>query len=677
MSPALAADDAGYDDPRSLTSEVVVGSLGLFVLGLVGYGTALDFHVGNLHNALLALTFAGVGLYVLWARPGQRLGHLFVGLGVAAALMYFGRQAGLHSPTIPGGAWLAWVSIWLVPLVMAASGVAIMVFPTGMYLSWRWRAASRAMVGLATLLALASALWPIEDDWRRSHLVFPFDLGGEDVARAIVWPLMLSCYLGFQVMWAASVFTRLRRAGSDEVRQLRWFVFAVAVSLLLLLAGELVWRTPLLGLATLPLVPLAAGVAIVRYRLYDIDPIINKALVGGAMVLLISVGYVGLVVGAGALLPVSDRVLSLAATAVLAVVFEPVRRRAQGLADRLVYGDRVTPYETLSRLSAQLSRHDEGLLEGLAATIAGGIGASEVVVWLGDAERMEAVAAWPTRAPVCPRSLAELGSRRELVRPVAHHGVVQGALVLTMAPGEPLTPGADKLLEDLTAQTGLVIDHRARLEQVARQAAELQAAARRIVTAEDSARRRIERNLHDGAQQRLVSLGMELGTLVERAAATGDTDMVRQAQHARGQLLEATSELREMARGVHPAVLTQDGLEAALANLADRSPLLVQLHLSLDRRPPAEVEATAYFLVSEALTNAARHAGAGVVEVDVSLGVDRLTVEVSDDGTGGAELEAGGGLQGLADRLSVLGARLELVSPPGGGTTVRTVLACG
>jgi signal transduction histidine kinase len=678
MSPALAADQAGYDDPRSLTSEVVVGSLGLLVLALVAYGATLDFHVGNLHNALLALTFAGVGLYVLWARPEHRLGQLFVGLGVANALMYFGRQAGLHSPPLPGGAWLAWVSIWLVPLVMAAAGVAVMVFPTGVHLSWRWRAASRVMVGLAVLIALASALWPIEDDWRRSHLVFPFDLGGEDVARTVVWPLMLSCYLGFQIMWAAAVVTRLRRAGSDEVRQLRWFVFAVAVSLLLLLTGEIVWHTPLLGLLTLPLVPLGAGVAIVRYRLYDIDPIINKALVGGAMVLLIFVGYVGLVVGVGALLPVSDRVLALAATAAVAVVFEPVRRRAQGLADRLVYGRRATPYETLSRLSAQLSRNEEGLLEGLAATIAGGIGASEVVVWLGDAERMEAVAAWPTRAPASgPRSLAELGSRRELVRPVSHDGIVQGALVLTRTTGESLTPGEDQLLDDLVAQTGLVIDHRARLDQVARQTAELRAAARRIVTAEDSARRRIERDLHDGAQQRLVSLGMELGALVERAAATGDPEMVRKTEHARRQLLEATSELREMARGVHPAVLTQDGLEAALANLADRSPLPVRLHFALERRPPAEVEATAYFLVSEALTNAARHAGARVVEVDVTLDVDRVTVQVSDDGAGGAELESGGGLQGLADRLSVLGARLEVVSPPGGGTTVRTVLACG
>ncbi|GAA3239950.1 hypothetical protein GCM10017691_41560 [Pseudonocardia petroleophila] len=677
MNPALAADRAGYDDVPPLAREAAVGSLGLLVLGLVAYGATLDFHVGNLHNALLALTFAGVGLYVLRARPAHRVGLLFVGLGVASALMFFGRQAGLHSPALPGGAWLAWVSIWLVPLVMAAAGVAVMVFPTGRHLSRRWRAASFAMVGLAILVAFASALWPIEDDWRRGGLTFPFDIGGADAARTVAAPLMLTCYVGFQVLWAAAVVVRLRRADGDEARQLRWFVFAVTVSVLVLVTGDLAWGTPLPGLLTLPLVPLAAGVAIVRYRLYDIDPVINKTLVGGAMVLLISVGYVGVVVGAGALVPVSDRVLALVATAAVAVAFEPVRRRAQALADRLVYGRRVTPYETLSRLSAQLSRNDEGLLVGLAATIGGGVGASEVVVWVGDAERMQAVAAWPARPPVGPRSLAELGSRRELVRPVRHDGVVQGALVLTTTPGVPLTPAEDRLLGDLVAQTGLVIDHRARLEQVARQASELQAAARRIVTAEDSARRRIERNLHDGVQQRLVSLGMALGAMVERAAATGCPDLVREAEHARRQLLDATAELRDTARGLHPAVLTLDGLDAALANLVDRSPVLVRLHVDLDRRPPPEVEATAYFLVSEALTNAARHAGASVVDVDVSLDGDRLTVEVSDDGAGGAELEPGGGLHGLADRLSALGARLQVVSPPGGGTTVRAELTCG
>jgi signal transduction histidine kinase len=122
--------------------------------------------------------------------------------------------------------------------------------------------------------------------------------------------------------------------------------------------------------------------------------------------------------------------------------------------------------------------------------------------------------------------------------------------------------------------------------------------------------------------------------------------------------------------------LTQDGLEAALANMADRSPVPVRLQVSLDRRLPAEVEATAYFVVSEALTNVARHARAEIVDITVSLDHRRLTVEVTDDGVGGAEASAGSGLQGLADRLAALDASLDIVSPPGGGTTVRTVLAC-
>ena len=133
---------------------------------------------------------------------------------------------------------------------------------------------------------------------------------------------------------------------------------------------------------------------------------------------------------------------------------------------------------------------------------------------------------------------------------------------------------------------------------------------------------------------------------------------------------------RARRRGLHPAALTQDGLEVALATIADRSPVPVRLQVALGRRLPPEVEATCYFVVSEALTNAARHAQAEVVDVIVSLRPDRLTIEISDDGVGGASAEEGSGLQGLADRLSALGARLEFESPPGRGTTIRTVLAC-
>ncbi|MFN0281742.1 MAG: sensor histidine kinase [Kineosporiaceae bacterium] len=678
MTRALAAPHAGQQGAPSLTREAAFGGLGLLVLGLVGYGATLGWHVSNLHNGLLALSFTGVGLYVVRAQPRHRVGHLFLAQGLAAGVMYFGRQYGLHPTPLPGASWLAWVSIWPVPLVMAAAGQAVMMFPTGQHLTSRWRTAARVMVALATVLALASALWPIEDDWNNPALTFPFRLGGQDAARTVFWPLMLTCYTGFQLLWAAAVVARLRRAGSVEADQLRWFVSAVAVTVLLLLLGGILWDTPLLGLLALPLVPVTAGLTIVRHRLYDIQPVINKTLVVGAMVLLIFAGYVSVVVGIGALIPVSDPVLALAATTAVAVAFEPARRRVQALADRWVRGHRSTPYETLSRLSAQLSGTDEDLLGGLAAAIAGGVGASAVAVWVGDPDRMQLAAGWPARELAAqPCAIAEIGAAGDLVRPALQGGQVRGALVLRRPPGAPLTPSEQQLLADLVAQAGLVIDHQARLDQVARQAGELRAAARRIVTAEDAARRRIERDLHDGAQRRLVALGMELGLLADRATVMGDAELVRRAEGSRRLLLDATAELRAMARGVHPAVLTQDGLEAALANLTDRSPVPVALHVTLDRRLPAEVEATAYFLVSEAITNAARHARAGTVDVTAQYADGRLTVAVSDDGIGGADAVAGSGLQGLADRLAALGARLDVDSPVSGGTTLRTVLECG
>jgi signal transduction histidine kinase len=187
---------------------------------------------------------------------------------------------------------------------------------------------------------------------------------------------------------------------------------------------------------------------------------------------------------------------------------------------------------------------------------------------------------------------------------------------------------------------------------------EVQSSAKRVVSAQDEARRRIERDLHDGAQHRLVVLGMELGRLVDRAEAGGDPAMVASAAAARTELLAATEELRELARGIHPSVLTQDGLAPALASLADRSPLPVRLTVEVPEPCAPEVEATAYFVVCEALTNAARYSGAGQVTVDVSRTAFGLRLDVADDGRGGATL--GSGLRGLADRVASLGGRLSL-----------------
>jgi signal transduction histidine kinase len=203
---------------------------------------------------------------------------------------------------------------------------------------------------------------------------------------------------------------------------------------------------------------------------------------------------------------------------------------------------------------------------------------------------------------------------------------------------------------------------------------EVRSAASRVVTAQDDARRRFEQDLHDGAQHRLVVLGMELGRLVDLAERAGDEALVAAAAAARDELLAATSDLRALARGLHPAVLTRDGLEAALVSLAEYSTVPVRIRTDLARRCPPAVETSAYFVVGEALTNAARHSGATRVEVDLVLDASVLHLTVSDDGCGGAM--PAGGLIGLADRVRSGGGRLEFDSPAGAGTRVRVELPC-
>ncbi|GIF51975.1 signal transduction histidine kinase [Asanoa ferruginea] len=196
----------------------------------------------------------------------------------------------------------------------------------------------------------------------------------------------------------------------------------------------------------------------------------------------------------------------------------------------------------------------------------------------------------------------------------------------------------------------------------------------RLVDAFDVERRRIERDLHDGAQQRLVALSMAIG-LARLEVADGST-AAKHLTAAQDEAERAHAELRELIRGVHPQVLTDRGLPASVTDLADRSPVPVRVDVELPRRLPAPVEVTAHFVVSEALTNVARHSGASGATVHARLHVDTLVLEVRDDGAGGADLAGGTGLAGLADRVAAAGGRLLLSSPPGGPTLVRAELPC-
>ncbi|HJQ89882.1 MAG TPA: histidine kinase [Propionibacteriaceae bacterium] len=667
MSAAIEATDA---EVPSAALEAGVAMVALAVAVLVGSGWFLGFHIDNVHNGLIAASFTAVGLYVVRMRRRHREGWLFVAVGVVHAVMFFGRQYGRVEGALPGASWFGWLGVWPLPLAIALVGWTLMAFPHGRMLSPAWRRACLVMLAIAAAMATMSALWPVDHD--RIGLVssHPLELPGAEVA-ARFWPYLLPNYALFQVLWTASVVVRLRRARGDEARQMRWLVYATVIALVLLVMGLAVFGSPVLGALSVPLIPAAAGIAILKYRLYDIDPVLNKTLVIGSLILLITVGYIAIVIGVGALIPVGPGWLSLLTTAIVAVAFEPLRRRAQRVADRLVYGDRPTPYEALSRLSSQLNQAPDDLLDGLAATVANAVGASEVVVWVGEEARLLPQAGWPRPPDPCePSQVGELDSRPpRFVWPVVHQGSLRGAITLRKPVGVALTTSEERLVADLVAQTGLVIAQQ-------QQAKELQAAARRIVSAQDSARRRIERDLHDGAQDRLVTMGLELGSLEEHVKATAGPELAARVREVRGQLLEATAELRELARGLHPMVLTQAGLEAALRVLADRSALPVRVSVYLGGRLPREIEATAYYIVSEALTNAARHSGAEVVTVEIAEIGQGLQVRISDNGRGGARLDDGGGLQGLADRLAAVGANLTIDSPVGGGTRIRTVLPC-
>jgi signal transduction histidine kinase len=757
---------------------------------LVAGGLALGPHVGNLHNGLIAVSFTAVGLYVVRRRPGHREGWLFVAVGVAHAVMFAGRQYGLHAGPLPGASWIGWLGIWPLPLVLVLVGVAVMCFPSGRLPSRAWVPVVGVLITVGIVLASVSALWPVE--YARTGLLagHPFDLPGRTAAEGFYGVARPVGYLLFQLTWVACVVVRVWRARGDEARQLRWFLYAATVSAVVMVLGLAVWGSPVPGTLTVPLLAVAAGAAILRYRLYDIDPVINKSLVLGAMAALVTVGYAVVVIGVGRLVDGYGTLLSLLAIGLVAVAFEPLRRRAQRLADRLVYGRRATPYEALARLSAHFTAPAGGLLDNICATVADAVGAREVTLWTGPAGDLRAVSVWPARQPLPsgPRTLADLatangkpgasedqaagslgqgvrpeptagspgqevrpdpmangksrlnawpdaaasgkqgsgarsdaaangkqgsgtrpdaaasgkqgpaarpdaaangkqgpgalpdppasGKRRPSERPdaaerngdptsaavtvlpVRHDGRFRGAITVA---GGALSGAEQRLAGDLAAQAGLVL--------------ELRATAQRLVAAGDAARRRLERDLHDGAQQRLVTVAMELGAVVRLATTAGAVEVAARADDVRRQLLEATAELREMARGLHPAVLTQDGLEAAIGFLADRSPLPVRLTVSVGRRLPAEVESTAYFVVSEGLTNAARHSGADAVAVRLVLDGAGLEAEVSDDGCGGAAVRAGSGLEGLADRLATLDARLTVESGPA-GTRVGTVIPC-
>jgi signal transduction histidine kinase len=266
-------------------------------------------------------------------------------------------------------------------------------------------------------------------------------------------------------------------------------------------------------------------------------------------------------------------------------------------------------------------------------------------------------------------------------------GIVAGSRAVTVLErdGSPLAailhdpallddPG---LVASVATAVRLTVENDRLAREVQIQLAEVRASRARIVEATDAERRRLERDIHDGAQQRLVALSMALGRAQAQLATSsgsGDARLAASLAAAADEARTALNELRELARGIHPAVLTQAGLEAAIGSLVQRSAVPARLEGSLGRRLPAPLEATAYFVVSESLANAAKHAGASEVQVTLAAADGCLEIRVRDDGRGGAAVDSGHGLRGLRDRVEAVGGTLNVVSPAGAGTTVQATL---
>ena len=360
-------------------------------------------------------------------------------------------------------------------------------------------------------------------------------------------------------------------------------------------------------------------------------------------------------------------------------MFQPLRQRASLLANRLVYGHRATPYQVLSDFAADMAGQlDLGdALDRMVSLLGGAAGASRVEAWIRVGAELRPGAVWP--AGSAPSAAVELNGARELpvldhearaVVPVRHGDDLLGAISLSKPREEALTSTEDSLLQHLASQASLVMRNAQLTAELRATIEELLASRRRLVEAQDAERRQIERNLHDGAQQQLIALAIQLGLLAESA---DDPDLIRQAiPDLKAQLSTALDDLRALARGIYPPLLAEQGLVMALRAQAARSPVPVALEADQVGRYPQDAESTVYFCTLEALQNVAKHARASAATVRLSGLGDVLEFSVADDGAGfpAAATRHGSGLQGMSDRLAAHGGTLAVRSHPGQGTTI-------
>jgi signal transduction histidine kinase len=666
----------------------------LNVLGSSAFGPDLTIPIG----------IGAVGAVIVSKRPSNVIGWLLLGSAVVNASRVAAAEYAMHALTtsanLPGVSWAAWYATWVLALIYPAGTFlfVVLLFPDGRFMSRRWKLLAWLAIALTAVSIAVSWLDPTPISLAPGVPTTPNPTGltGSALTLAdswILWPLGLLLL----VSAAVALVLRYRRAAGEERHQIKWFAFAVAATMAAVVIGVLfsLNTTGASPVTNIPLVlgigvalPIASGVAILKYRLYGIDVVINRTLVFGTLAVLITGVYIGIAVGIGTLVGSGGKPnlgLSILATAVVAIGFQPVRGRLQRIANRLVYGERATPYEVLSRFSEQVADtySSDDVLPRMAKVLREGTGAEAATVWLRSGQELRPAVSDPPaangsasqRIPVdAPMDIP--GADRAI--PVLHQNELLGMLTVTKRRGESLTPIEEKLLDDLARQAGLVLKNVGLTSELLHRLEELRLSRERLVKAQDDERRRLERNLHDGAQQNLVALKVKVG--LAQMLLDKDTEKTRTLL---GQLKddadEALEALRDLARGIYPPLLADKGLVTALESQARKATVPVAVENEHIRRYLQEIEAATYFCVLECLQNVQKYAGATRAVVRLRETDGELHFEVSDDGRGfdPATVKLGSGLNNIRDRLDALGGRLEIFAAPGAGCRVAGTLKAG
>lgn len=630
------------------------------------------------------LVAAVIGAVLVIRLPGHPVGWLLLTLALAIEASGlandWARYALFARPGRPGGAIAALVQSSAFITWLALLGLILLLTPDGRLPGPRWRWSARLVVGggVTALLLRILAPGPIDDPLFNS-IANP--LGQAWVGSGPVRVIRLFSFLTLNVLGVlggvAALVVRFRRARGLVRQQLLWVAFGAGVVAVCvfnqlwikaLLADSPRTKDLLLALnagVLVTAIPVATGIAILQYHLYDLGRVVSRSVSYLLLTGLLAAAYGVTVLALGLLVGRQSPAAVAGATLVAASLFGLARRGVQDQVDRRFNRRRWTAL----RLVEDFTRRGGGGAPGDQRTIEGVLASALGDPTLEVAYPLHSRPGWVTGEG----QIADEPVSREdrVVTPARRADSVVAAVIHSAD-----VPGGRGLVEALAVAAATELDNARLRAEVRVQLVEVQQSRARIVSAGDAERRRIERNLHDGAQQRLVALGLQLRTSRHRIESDGDVrDATAALDRATHELARAVEELRELANGLHPAVLFDEGLGVALEELAERAPIPVRVDTS-GGRTVTEVEATAFYVACEALNNAIKHAQAKAVEISACVETHTLVLTVSDDGIGGATFRGGTGLQGLVDRVEAAGGTLSLVSPSGEGTTLTAQLPC-